>query len=100
PTLARLARSARAADAQVAMQRSPHGLMSARVEYADVPTRGFALMDVFPFGAHTPKRGFSLRVLEANRSWKTYAGECGFALVLSSQTPSEDHCTDVLTAMR
>jgi hypothetical protein len=100
PTMARLVTKAGEADARVRTQRSAHGLMSARVEYADVPTRGFALMDVFPFGVHTATHGFALRVLEANRSWKRYASECGFALVLSSHTPFEKRGPDVLCAMR
>lgn len=100
PTAARLVSEAGEADARVRTQRSAHGLMSARVEYADVPTRGFALMDVFPYGVHTPRHGFGVRVLEANRSWKRYASECGFALVLSSHTPFETRGPDVLSAMR
>jgi hypothetical protein len=32
-----------------------HELMSARNQYAEVPTRGFALLDTFPFGTITPR---------------------------------------------
>lgn len=74
--------------------------ISARVEYADVATRGFALLDVFPYGCYAPPARFSARVLESTRSWKRYADETGFALLLSSQTQSESRCNDVIAASR
>ncbi|GMU81227.1 MAG: hypothetical protein AMXMBFR47_10980 [Planctomycetota bacterium] len=77
-----------------------HAPISARVEYADVATRGFALLDVFPYGWYSPPHRFSARVLEATRDWKRYADETGFAMLLSSQTQSEARCNDVIAASR
>jgi hypothetical protein len=89
------------AQTETVVRRSPHGIMSARVEYFDVATCGFALMDVVPYGIYSAgASGFSTRVLRANRSWKRYAGECGFAMLLSSQTPREKQCNDVLSATK
>ncbi len=99
-SIARLTAATGAADARIATRRSRFGLMSARVEYAEVPTRGFALMDVFPFGAYDPERGFSARVLVSNRSWRKYAESSGFAMLLGSQTPFVSQCNDVVSAMR
>ncbi len=79
---------------------SKHGLFSARVEYADVPTRGFALQDVLPFTTLTPDGQFSQRSLTANRAWKSYAEETGFATLLASETPWERRHADVLSAAR
>ena len=79
---------------------APHGIMSARVEYADVATRGFALQDVFPYATISETGGFVARVLQANRTWKRYADEEGFATLLASETPDPDHCGDVLSATR
>ena len=79
---------------------SEHEIMSARVEYADVPTRGFALQDVFPYGVTTPTGGFSTRVLVNSRNWRRYADDVGFAPLLASETPYVDHCGDLLLAAR
>ncbi|MBI5864824.1 MAG: hypothetical protein HZB38_10005 [Planctomycetes bacterium] len=99
-TLARLVTRAKAVAAHTVVRRSPLGVMSARVEYADVPTRGFALMDTFPYGVHVPGEGFAMRVLDATRIWRKYSAASGFAPMLLSQTPDEKRCNDVLSAMR
>lgn len=95
-----LARAAQAdgIGTKVVEHRSAHGLMSARVEYADAPTRGFALLDVFPYGALTERDGFAMRVLRATRAWKRYADGAGFATLLAGETPWEDSSGDVLCA--
>ncbi len=74
-------------------------LMSARVAYADVQTRGFALQDVMPYST-LGADGYSMRVLRAGRAWKRYATECGFAPLLTSETPWEDQHGDVVSAAR
>lgn len=79
---------------------SAHGIMSARVEYSDVATRGFALQDVFPLTMMAEEGFFRMRVLKATRSWKRYADEEGFATLLASETPWPDECGDVLSAAR
>ena len=84
---------------QLLTQSSPQGIMSARVEYADVATRGFALEDVFPYSV-IDDDGFSIRVLRADRTWKRYADAEGFATLLASETPNPKHCGDVLSAAR
>ena len=85
---------------QLLTHSSPQGIMSARVEYADVATRGFALEDVFPYTAIDDDGGFSIRVLRADRTWKRYADAEGFATLLASETPDPKHCGDVLSAAR
>ncbi|RMF71330.1 MAG: hypothetical protein D6744_18085, partial [Planctomycetota bacterium] len=77
---------------------SPYELMSARVEFADVPTRGFALHDVLPYATVDDDMRFSTRVLRANRAWKAFADAEGVATLLSSETPWENRCGDVLSA--
>lgn len=99
-TTACLVRQATAAATELKVHDSAHGLMSARVDYADVPTRGLALQDVVPYAAVDALGGFRMRVLNANRSWKCYADEAGFATLLSSETPWERHHGDVLSAAR
>jgi hypothetical protein len=89
-----------AARTKTVTRRSEHEIMSARVEYADVPTRGFALQDVFPYAALAEETGFQTRVLIANGAWKRYADETGFATLLSSETPWVKKCGDVLSAAR
>ncbi len=77
-----------------------HGIMSARVEYADVPTRGFALQDVFPYGTITEYGSFMVRVLRADRAWKRQADQEGFATLLASETPESSQGADVLSAAK
>ncbi|MFN0135311.1 MAG: hypothetical protein ACKVS9_04245 [Phycisphaerae bacterium] len=100
PTQATLLKRGKLADTEIKTYRSRNEIMSARVEFADVPTRGFALMDVLPYGVCEDDGHYSVRVLRATRSWKKYADETGFALMLSSQTPWEARCNDVIGAMR
>jgi len=99
-TMARLACAAGVADTSVATWRSAHEIMSARVEYADMHTRGFALFDVLPYGVVCGRTEFAARVLRATRSWKRYGTRVGFAPILTAQTPWEDRCGDVLSASR
>jgi hypothetical protein len=77
---------------------APHGVMSARVEYADVQTRGFALQDVFPYGSLTAAGGFQLRALRANRAWRRLADELALTTLLASETPSPRQSGHVLSA--
>ncbi len=99
-TTAELVRAAGLADARVTTLQAPHDIMSARVEYADVETRGFALLDVLPYSVVDQQGGFATRVLKANKSWKRFANDTGFATMLSSETPWESKCGDVLSAAR
>jgi hypothetical protein len=77
---------------------APHGIMSARVEYADVQTRGFALQDVFPYGSLTPAGAFEVRALRANRAWQRLADKLAMATLLGSETPAPDRTGHVLSA--
>ncbi len=99
-TLARRVTAAGAADAQLVRHAAQHGLMSARVEYADVPTRGMALQDVVPYTAVDDRGRFCVRGIKAGRSWKSYADTEGFATLLSVETPWVTRHGDVLSAMR
>ena len=99
-TTARLLRDAGLAGTEARTYASGHGLMSACVEYCDVPTRGLALQDVVPYALRDPRGGFATRVLLANRSWQRYADAVGFASLLSSETPWERRHGDVLSAAR
>lgn len=98
-SFAALARRAGALDVEVQTSRAAHEIMSARVQYADVPTRGFALMDVLPYGAIDGGR-FVTRALPAGRVWRAYARSTGFAELLTSETPSEARSGDALAAIR
>jgi hypothetical protein len=99
-TLALLLERAGTAATQVVTHTSEQEIMSARVEHAGVPTRGFAMQDVLPYATLAGVASFRTRVLRANRAWKRYAHETGFATLLSSETPWEDKCGDVLSAAR
>jgi hypothetical protein len=99
-TFSTLANRGGAARTKLATYTSEHEIMSARVEYADVPTRGFALQDVFPYGTLAGATAFRTRVLLANAAWKRYADQTGFATLLASETPWEKKCGDVLSAAR
>ena len=99
-SLATLARASGAADTKITSYESEHEIMSARVDYADVHTRGFAMLDVLPYSTFVGRSSFGTRVLRANRSWKRYAAEAGFATLLASETPWEEKCDDVLSAAR
>jgi hypothetical protein len=99
-TFATLVNRGGAACAKVVTHTAEYGIMSARVEYADVPTRGFALQDVFPYATFTSPTTFCTRVLRASAAWNRYADETGFATLLASETPWEKKCGDVLSAAR
>lgn len=99
-TLAGLVTAAGAADVRPVRYADQHGLMSARVEYADVPTRGFALQDVVPYATIDARGRFVQRGLKPGRAWKRYADEVGFATLLSGETPWADRHGAVLSAMR
>lgn len=99
-TLSRLVAGAGLADAEIVTDAAPHGLMSARVEYADVPTRGLALQDVVPYSVIDDVGHFRMRAIRASRSWRHYADDVGFATLLSSETPWERQHADVLSAVR
>jgi hypothetical protein len=98
PSLARLAVADGTIKTRIVTHNTDHDAMSARVDYADVTTRGFALQDVFPYGVITPSGGFSIRAMVATKSWKRHADAAGFATRLASETPWESKCGDVLSA--
>lgn len=77
-----------------------HDIMSARIEYAGVATRGFALQDVIPYATPRGEATFRTRVLLASTAWKRYAGRTGLATLLASETPWEKKCGDVLSVAR
>jgi hypothetical protein len=99
-TLARLVTQAGVAQARLVTHRDQHGLMSARVEYADVPTRGLALQDVLPYSAFDERGRFAVRAIKAGRSWRAFADDVGFATLLSAETPWEGRHGDILSAVR
>ncbi len=99
-TAATLLKRARAVSCELVTHVSPSGLMSARCEYADVPTRGLALQDVVPYGTMNEKGEFVMRGIRASRAWKRYADAAGFATLLSGETPWSDRNADVLSAAR
>ncbi len=98
-SMARLLRAARVAEVRLETHESDHGLMSARIEYGDVATRGFAMQDVVPYAVVAADE-FRMRVLRASRPWKKYADEVGCATLLSSETPWAKEHGDVLSAAR
>ncbi len=78
-------------------QRDPHGLMSARVEYSDFMSRGFALKDAFPYGVFVGGQ-FGQRAILSNRAWKKFANAESFATIFASETPWEKRSGHVLCA--
>ena len=99
-TAAELLTASGAGDIRVVAHASEHGIMSARVEYADVPTRGLALQDVVPYTACDGRGRFRVRGLRAGRAWRRLADQAGWATLLSAETPWETEHGDVLSAMR
>ena len=85
---------------KIATYTSEHEIMSARIDYADVQTRGFALEDVVPYSILAGENGFSTRILRADRAWKRYAADAGYAMLLTSETPWVNRCGDVLSTAR
>lgn len=99
-TFARLLRRTGRLAPKIAVYEAEHELMSARVDYADVPTRGFALEDVVPYATLVDETSFRTRVLRADRSWRRYAAQSDFAHLLTSETPWVNRSGDVLSAAR
>jgi hypothetical protein len=99
-TMVRLVRDAGLADAKVVTHRSEHGIMSARVQYADVPTRGLALQDVVPYCAVQADGAFCVRAIQAGRTWRKHADDAGLATLLSTETPWEQKHGDILSAIQ
>jgi hypothetical protein len=97
-TMAGVLRRAGAAATEVRRHVSDHGIMSARVEYGDVATRGLALQDVVPYSTLSVGGGFAVRALRATRGWRAYADEAGFATFLATETPWVQKHGDVLSA--
>ncbi|MBW7906035.1 MAG: hypothetical protein LC135_17295 [Phycisphaerae bacterium] len=97
-TGARLVTAAGRAVTRVVTHADEHGLMSARVEYSDAETGGFALQDVLPFGWIDTRGRFATRVLRRSATWRRFADRSGFATLLASETPWVEHTGDVLTA--
>lgn len=85
---------------RIVTHTSEHEIMSGRIEYADVPTRGFALEDVVPYATLVDETKFRTRVLRVDKAWKQYARETGFALLLASETPWVDRGGDLLSGAR
>ncbi len=92
--------AARLLRAECKTWRDPHDIMSARIEYAGVPTRGFALQDVLPYSWVDESGRFLTRAIRASRDWKARAAKASIATLLSSETPWDSRCGDVLSAMR
>lgn len=99
-SMVRLVRQARIASVTTVSHRRVRGLMSARVEYADVATRGFALQDVFPYGTLNEQGEFGLRAIRHDRQWKRYAAPRGVATLLASETPWPGRGGNILSAAR
>lgn len=99
-TAAGLLTACGAGEIRLVSHASAHGIMSARVEYADVPTRGLALQDVVPYAACDDRGRFRVRGLRAGRAWRRLADQAGWATLLSGETPWETEHGDVLSAMR
>ena len=85
---------------RIVTHTSEHEIMSARIEYADVATRGFALEDVVPYATLAGETKFRTRVLRVDQAWKQYARETGFALLLASETPWVNRGGDLLSGAR
>lgn len=97
-TFARLLRRAGAGEVRTRIWNLPHQLPCARVQYADVPTRGFALLDVFPYGYRTFGNRFAVRALLSGRGWRAYARSTGFAELLTSEADCPARSGHVLAA--
>jgi hypothetical protein len=97
-SLADALRTSGRADARVKTRIAQHEIISARNVYADVPTRGTVMQDAVPFCTRDEQGNFSLRVLVANRAWKKYADQVGFATLLQSETDEDKKSGDVILA--
>ncbi len=99
-TLARLVTDSGDADTELVTHVSQHGIMSARVDYADVHTRGLALQDIVPYTTLDDRGRFRMQALKTTASWRRFADQTGFASLLSGETPWERKHGDVLSAAR
>ena len=97
-TLARLVSKSGAANTEFVTHVSEHGIMSARVDYADVHTRGLALKDIVPYTTLDDSGRFCMQALKTTATWRKFADETGFATLLSGETPWERKHGDVLSA--
>lgn len=95
---AKLAAGETQSEIRAANYRDKHYLFSARNEYADAATRGFALQDIFPFSIVDEAGAFQMRTIRYSREWKRFADEHSIATLLSCQTPWEGRVRDVLSA--
>lgn len=95
---ARLVNEAGAAETETAELRSAHRLVSARVGYSDVETRGLALQDVAPYSTIDASGAFRMRILRATKSWRAFADREGLATLLSSESGRGGECGHVLSA--
>lgn len=77
---------------------SDNGLMSGRVSYSDTLTRGFALLDAFPYGRFDERGRFSTRSIPKSRKWNKFATENDFAEIITSETPRAKDSSDILVA--
>ncbi len=78
---------------------SDYDMFSARVEYADFATRGFALQDVFAWCTFDGVR-FSQRVIRRDAAWRRFAQREGFCTLLTNETPWENRNGDIVAALR
>jgi len=98
--LASMTRLLPSAGVRLVSHADEHAIMSARVEYADVPTRGLALQDVVPYTTIDEHGRFRAVAIKADRAWKRHADRVAFATLLSGETPWADKHGDVFSAMR
>ncbi len=94
-----LATFARLTGLRLIERGSDYDVFSARVEYADFPTRGFALQDVFAWCTFDGRR-FRQRVLRRGADWRRLAARDGFCTLLTNETPWENRNGDIVAAMR
>lgn len=99
-TLTRCVCEAGAATLRTVTHDDPQGLMSARIEYSDVPTRGLALQDVVPYSTVTSSGGFAVHAIRNDRAWRKYADATSFAGLVTTETPWASKHGDVLSAAR
>jgi hypothetical protein len=103
-TIVSLAQAA-AAGAALVTRRARDEIMSARVECADVTTRGLALFDVLPYSTVGAGEGrdaaeFSIRAIRTGRAWRRWAAAEGLVPGLTSCTPWAERDGDWLSALR
>lgn len=94
-----LATFARLTGVRLIERSSDYDLFSARVEYADFPTRGFALQDVFAWCTFDGQR-FRQRVLRRGADWRRLAARDGFCVLLTNETPWENRNGDIVAGVR